>query len=168
MATDAASGASDLFVRANAPLRPANAVAALLLLEDGRYLMQLRDRLPHIFYPDHWGCFGGAVDAGEQPQEALLRELREEIGFEAGGLREFTRLTFDWRSVGHAPTSRTYYEVSVPGAAWRDFVLGEGAAMQPFAAAELLARRNVTPYDAFAIWMHHSRERLAAGARGNE
>lgn len=159
----------DLFLSAKAPLRPADAVAALLLLDDGRYVMQLRDAIGHIFYPDHWGCFGGAIDPGEQPREALVRELREELEFEAETLREFTRLDFDWRHVGHAPTSRTYYEVRVPDAAWQRFVLHEGAEMQAFSVPELLAAgRKVTPYDSFAVWMHYSRERLAAGAKQGE
>jgi hypothetical protein len=42
-------------------LRPSDAVAALLVHEDGRYIMQLRDQKEGIFYPGHWGCFGGAV-----------------------------------------------------------------------------------------------------------
>src|SRR5262249_50094214 len=41
--------------------------------------MQLRDSNPAIFYPDHWGCFGGAVEAGEPPAVALVRELEEEL-----------------------------------------------------------------------------------------
>jgi hypothetical protein len=31
----------------------------------GRYLVQLCDSKPTIFFPDHWGCFGGAGEAGE-------------------------------------------------------------------------------------------------------
>jgi 8-oxo-dGTP pyrophosphatase MutT (NUDIX family) len=154
---------ADLFLTSLAPLRPSDAVAGLLVLEDGRYVMQLRDAKPGIFYPDHWGCFGGAVDAGETPQAALERELREELEFEAAPRSEFTRLTFDWRSVGHQPTSRIYYEVSVPQASFERFVLHEGSQMRAFTAAELLAQR-CTPYDAFAVWMHTSRDRLAAGA----
>ena len=156
---------ADLFLRAQAPLKPSNAVAALLVLEGGRYLMQLRDAMPNIFYPDHWGCFGGAVDPGERPQEALARELREELEFDAAPGREFTRLEFDWSSVGHARTSRIYYEIPVPEAALGRFVLHEGSAMQVFTAPELLVGRKVTPYDSFAIWMHHSKDRLVAGAR---
>ena len=34
-------------------LRPSNAAAALLLHEDGRYIMQLRDAKEEIFFP---GC----------------------------------------------------------------------------------------------------------------
>jgi 8-oxo-dGTP pyrophosphatase MutT (NUDIX family) len=72
-------------------LRPAHAVAALLQLSDGRYVMQLRDSNPNIFYPDHWGCFGGAVDPGEAPAVALVRELREEHA-DPGGCDAFHRI----------------------------------------------------------------------------
>lgn len=159
------SPAADLFLRSQAPLKPSDAVAALIVLEDGRYVMQLRDAKPNIFYPDHWGCFGGAVDPGEQPLDALRRELREELEFEMGEAREFTRIEFDWRSVGHPRTSRIWYEVRTSEAAWRGFVLHEGAAMQAFPAPELLTGGRVTPYDSFAVWMHYSKDRLAAGAR---
>ena len=47
------------------PLQGDDAVAAIITVEDGRYLMQLRDDIPRIFYPGHWGCFGGAVGPDE-------------------------------------------------------------------------------------------------------
>ena len=160
-----ASIAGDYFVRANGPLKPSDAVAALLVREDGRYVMQLRDAKPNIFYPDHWGCFGGAVDAGEQPDEALRRELQEELEYEMPSAREFTRFEFDFRNVGHPKTCRIYYEVPVSDAAWKRFRLHEGADMQAFDAQDLLAGRKVTPYDAFAVFMHLSRKRFEAGAK---
>ena len=61
------------------PLRGEDAVAAIITVEDGRYLMQLRDDIPRIFYPGHWGCFGGAVGSGEDGLVALQRELAEEL-----------------------------------------------------------------------------------------
>jgi hypothetical protein len=36
-------------------------------------------------------------------------------------------------------------------------VLGEGRAMRAFEGPDLLARERVTPYDAFALWMHLTR-----------
>lgn len=151
---------ADLFVRADAPLRPANAVAALLLLDDGRYLMQLRDALPQIFYPDHWGCFGGAVDAGERPLAALRRELREELELELGEAREFTRFDFDFSELGHGSVYRIYYEARLPEEAVSGLVLHEGAQMRAFEAGELLAGHRLAPYDAFALWLHASRRRF--------
>lgn len=36
-----------------------------------------------LYYPDCWDLPGGHVEAGEKPHEALVRELREEVGVTA-------------------------------------------------------------------------------------
>jgi 8-oxo-dGTP pyrophosphatase MutT (NUDIX family) len=135
-------------------LRPSDAVAALLLDDEGRYILQLRDAKDEIFYPGHWGCFGGGVEAGEEPDAALARELREELGFEVAKAARFTRFDFDFRPLGQGSMYRIYYEVVVPSSEARRFVLGEGAALKAHAAADLLSKERVVPYDAFAIWLH--------------
>ena len=89
VAAGAVSRAEECFVGTREPLRAADAVAALLILDDGRYVMQLRDTLPTIFYPDHWGCFGGAVGEGETPLAALKRELQEELEYTTGQIEKF-------------------------------------------------------------------------------
>jgi 8-oxo-dGTP pyrophosphatase MutT (NUDIX family) len=154
------SAPADYFIRAEGPLRPDHAVAALLVLEDGRYVMQLRDVLPHIFYPDHWGCFGGALAVGETPVAALRRELDEELEFTPSQVEEFTRFEFDFSGFGQPKVVRIYYELTVTAAAFGRFVLHEGAACEAVGGRELLTQRKVTPYDAFAIWMHMSRHRF--------
>lgn len=147
----------ELFIPSGAAPRPQDAVAGLLIREDGRYLMQLRDSKPEIFYPAHWGCFGGAVEPGESPAEALRRELREEIRFDAPSVRRFTQFDFDFGALGYPKVFRIYFEVNVPDSAFGSFVLGEGADVQAFRGEDLLATRRVTPYDAFAVWMHMNR-----------
>jgi 8-oxo-dGTP diphosphatase len=57
------------------------AVALAILHQAGQFLMQLRDDLPNIIYPGHWGLFGGHLEPGEEPAEAVRRELLEEIGY---------------------------------------------------------------------------------------
>ena len=57
-------------------------VALAMLQRDGRWLMQLRDEIPTIVAPGCWGLFGGHLDPGETPEQALLRELLEEIGWQ--------------------------------------------------------------------------------------
>lgn len=140
------------------PPRPQNAVAALLVHSDGRYIMQLRDDKPGIFYPGHWGCFGGAVDSGETPIDALRRELREEIGYETAEAAQFTRFDFDFSPLGYPKVYRIYFELRIADASFRDFVLREGADMQALRGEDLLLTRRVTPYDAFAVWMHMNRQ----------
>lgn len=148
------------FLSATTPLSGSDAVAAILLLDDGRYVLQLRDDIPTIFYPGHWGCFGGAVDPGEEPLAAICRELWEELAFEPESPREFTRFDFDLGRLGGRRVYRIYYEVAITTAALDQVVLGEGVAVRAFTAEEILARPHVTPYDAFALWLHHARGRL--------
>ena len=161
------SDRSNAFLDSRTTLRPAHAVAALLQLSDGRYLMQLRDSNPDIFYPDHWGCFGGAVDAGEAPAVALARELEEELALTltAADLARFTEFTFDFGFAGDGIRLRTYYAATLPQADIEGLVLGEGADLGAFEAESLLAMPRVVPYDAFALWMHHARGRIAPSQR---
>ena len=59
------------------------ATVALAMLErDGRWLMQLRDDVPDIVGPGCWGLFGGHLEPGETPEQALRRELLEEISWQ--------------------------------------------------------------------------------------
>jgi 8-oxo-dGTP pyrophosphatase MutT (NUDIX family) len=156
---------SSTFLGSQSQLRPAHAVAALLQLTNGRYLMQLRDSNPDIFYPDHWGCFGGAVEPGEEPVAALERELQEELGVPVppADVRRFTEFTFDFGFAGDGVRVRTYYSVTLPQSDLTGLTLGEGADFAAFEGDILLAMQSVVPYDAFALWMHHARRRLASG-----
>ena len=53
-------------------------VGAVIFDDQGQILL-----LDHVFRPeDGWGIPGGFMSKGEQPEAALRRELREEIGIE--------------------------------------------------------------------------------------
>ena len=57
---------------------------AMVLLFDRqcRLLVYLRDDKPDIPFPNHWDFFGGHVEEEETPEEALVREVKEEIAIE--------------------------------------------------------------------------------------
>jgi 8-oxo-dGTP diphosphatase len=55
-------------------------IAAIILENDnGEFLLYLRDNKPDIPFPDHWDLIGGHVEEGETPEEALVREVKEEL-----------------------------------------------------------------------------------------
>lgn len=57
---------------------------AAIILENDQYefLLALRDNKSWIPFPNHWDLIGGHVEEGETPEEALIREYREELGLE--------------------------------------------------------------------------------------
>lgn len=141
-------------------LRPSNAAVALIVVgQRSRYLMQLRDQKPGIFYPGHWGLFGGAIDVGEAPEATLQRELAEELQLSGVELRYFTEFEFDFGFCGYGRLIRRCYEVRLAEELLAQLVLGEGSDMRAFTASEILNALRVAPYDALAIWLHASKEK---------
>lgn len=62
-------------------------VSLAMVEKDGQWLLQLRDDLEWIVAPGCWGLFGGHMEPGETPEEALRRELLEEISWRAGAVQ---------------------------------------------------------------------------------
>jgi 8-oxo-dGTP pyrophosphatase MutT (NUDIX family) len=143
----------DEFLRGDRNLVPSNAVVGLIVIDKTSYLMQLRSQKAGIFYPGHWGLFGGAVDDGEHADAALVRELREELGIEVVGAEYFTEFSFDFGFCGRGQVWRRYYRVAVTARETKKMVLGEGSEMRAFTAHEILILPRLVPYDAFAIWL---------------
>lgn len=60
---------------------PKGIAGAMLWHADGVVLLQHRDDLPHVSDAGKWSLFGGAIEPGEDPETAMLREIDEEIGY---------------------------------------------------------------------------------------
>jgi 8-oxo-dGTP diphosphatase len=50
-------------------------------------LLYLRDGKPGIPFPHCWDLIGGHVEEGEAPEEALVREVKEELNYD---LKDYT------------------------------------------------------------------------------
>jgi len=66
-------------------------VSAAVLIEEGRVLLSQRKRGTHL--SGAWEFPGGKVEAGEDPRDALVRELLEELGIEVT-VHEILEATF--------------------------------------------------------------------------
>jgi 8-oxo-dGTP diphosphatase len=73
-------------------------VVAALFLQDNRILICQRTR--HQPMPLKWEFPGGKIEPGEQPHQALIRELEEELGVVPVVGPEVTRIKHTYRNGG--------------------------------------------------------------------
>jgi 8-oxo-dGTP diphosphatase len=73
-------------------------VVAALILKNGKILVCQRTR--HQTMPLKWEFPGGKIEEGEQPRDALRRELDEELGIEARIGEEVARTRHDYKNGG--------------------------------------------------------------------
>lgn len=66
--------------------KPTEVVVAVAFDKDGRFLMTSRPE--GKVYAGYWEFPGGKVEAGETLEEALVREMKEELGVQVTDCRE--------------------------------------------------------------------------------
>jgi 8-oxo-dGTP diphosphatase len=73
-------------------------VVAALIMQDGKLLVCQRTR--HQTMPLKWEFPGGKIEEGEQPRDALRRELDEELGIQASVGDELARIQHEYPNGG--------------------------------------------------------------------
>jgi 8-oxo-dGTP diphosphatase len=73
-------------------------VVAALIVQDEKILVCQRTR--HQTMPLKWEFPGGKIEEGEQPRDALRRELEEELGIDATIGDEIARMRHDYPGGG--------------------------------------------------------------------
>lgn len=73
-------------------------VVAALIMNKGTILVCQRTR--HQTMPLKWEFPGGKIETGEQPRDALRRELEEELGIDATIGEEVARIQHNYRNGG--------------------------------------------------------------------
>lgn len=69
------------------------------VIEDGRGRVLVAQRPAHKHLALKWEFAGGKVEAGEAPETALIREIKEELGCDIVVTRSLPRFTHDYGSV---------------------------------------------------------------------
>jgi len=104
---------------------------AVMLFEDtkGRLLLMLRDNKPTIPYPNHWGLIGGHIEEGETPQEAVKREVKEELKYKIKHFLLFKHYHFKDIESSYVFYTKGSYKLT-------DFRLNEGQKLKFFSKKE--------------------------------
>ena len=69
---------------------------AVGIIRDGRGRVLLSRRHPESHQGGLWEFAGGKLEAGETPEQALSRELMEELGIRPGPLRPLLKVQHDY------------------------------------------------------------------------
>ena len=103
------------------PRRAVDVAVGVLIAPDGRFL--LTSRPAGKVYAGHWEFPGGKVEAGESVEQALRRELHEELGITIAAVRPWQVTLHDYP---HALVRLHFCKVS----AWHgEFEMREGQQM---------------------------------------
>ncbi len=120
---------------------------AAVLVCGGQYLLQHREDRPEVAYPGWWSLFGGAREGAESAEEAIMRELREELELDIPNCRH---LITCWYEIAfeNRITRKAYFVVELAATQIDRLVLHEGQGMGWFNAAEIRAIADrIVPYD---------------------
>jgi ADP-ribose pyrophosphatase YjhB (NUDIX family) len=99
------------------------ATAGAIITDEGGRVLLLR----HVFRGGSgWGIPGGFIEKGEQPEEAVRRELREEVGLElaevrliqARTLRETQQIEFLFRARARRGSEARPESAEIRGVGW--------------------------------------------------
>ena len=113
------------------------ASAIILINQDDKVLLNLRDDIPDILYPGYWSIIGGGIESGETPTQAIIREVKEEISYDIE-YPELVTKTVDSNEI-------VYVFVKHLNAIRGDFVLNEGCDLRFFDKSELKDLK-ITPF----------------------
>ncbi len=112
--------------------------------QSGKYLFHLRDNLPHITNPNCYNLLGGNIEDGENPLEALKRELKEESTVEVFDIVSLGDKILRGILRGEVCENRFYMFLATTKDELCDVKLFEGQRLEYFSIEEVLELENLS------------------------
>jgi 8-oxo-dGTP pyrophosphatase MutT (NUDIX family) len=140
-------------VNKNIKKNPKNA-SAIIVYYKKKFLLNLRSNNKNIFYPKHWGCFGGAKNINEKYIEAAIREFYEETNIKVNkkDMKFFFNLNFTIPNTNKS-IRRNFYIFNISNINFfkKNFILSEGIKYRFFTEQSFIKIKKIVPYDKLAI-----------------
>lgn len=115
----------------------------------GKYLFLLRDDKLAIPNPNMYGLLGGGIEEGEQPIEALKRELQEESNVCVYDIEELgsRMVAYAIKSGGDEKTKmiKLFVFLAQTDQSLEELKLNEGQKLEYFTIEEALKKNNLAP-----------------------
>lgn len=108
-----------------------NVAVIILYTKDKKILLQHRAE-DAVRLPGYWGFFGGGIEAGESPNQAVKRETLEELNYTLVNPRLIKTQNFFWKDeINEKHVFMEEYDLS------KKLTLGEGQGMGWFQLSEV-------------------------------
>ena len=132
-------------------------VGALIFDDEKKICLQERDDKLEINCPGLWGLFGGTATKNESLEEAVKREVFEELLILPKKVDFFLKLELNSFIYGDEIKSRSFFSVFFSKEDKSKIVLKEGKSYKFFSVSQIPHIKNLAPADSCAITMftHH-------------
>lgn len=114
--------------------------AKVIIFSPNKILLFHRDDIPTIPFPDCWQLVGGGIEEGETPEQALVREVKEETSYD---LKNYKFIT---KTIGSNGENAWIYATYVDKKEKEKFIIGPGEGQEiGWFTFEEAFKLNLTP-----------------------
>lgn len=123
-----------------------DSVAIILVNQKGKLILQHRDNIENIEYPDYWSLFGGWIESNETPEESIMREVKEEICYSNQKELSVGKLNFLYKCIRNDRPWSEYVFLSFINCEHPILYIHEGQAIGEFGIEECLYLIKIAPH----------------------